>query len=239
MTVLADSEIKELLRKGTLVIEPIEDMNVQLQPASVDLRLGDEFRIFKQRESFLIDPLNYVEPLWSVKDKQDKDLNKKKSDSDSSAVQSDKGSQRVKDYGITEIIKIKDKPFIVHPQEFVLGTTIEKVKIPANLVGRLEGRSSLGRIGVIIHATAGYIDPGFEGQVTLEITNLGKVPVALWPGMRVCQLSLFTMNVPAERPYGASRNSKYNGQKGPVESRISSDSGITKLKKDQSRMSDF
>ncbi len=239
MTVLADSEIKELLKKGNLVIEPIEDMNVQLQPASVDLRLGDEFRIFKQRESFLIDPLNYVEPLWAVKDESDKDVSGEKTDSKNSDNDHNGGIQRRKEYAITDLIQIKDKPFILHPQEFVLGTTIEKVKIPNNLVGRLEGRSSLGRLGVIIHATAGYIDPGFEGQVTLEITNLGKVPVALWPGMRVCQISFFTMNVPAERPYGSERNSKYNGQKGPIESRISSDSGINKLKKDQSRMTDF
>jgi dCTP deaminase len=126
---------------------------------------------------------------------------------------------------IARMIEIEDDdvPFIVQPGEFVLGVTVERIKIADNLVARVEGRSSLGRLGIIIHSTAGFVDAGFEGTITLEITNINRMPVALYPGMRVCQLAFETMTSPAEIPYQKKKNSKYQGQIFPEESRIAKD----------------
>jgi len=122
---------------------------------------------------------------------------------------------------LMEMIEVGlDEPMFLHPHEFVLGSTIERVKMPDDLVGRLEGRSSLGRLGVVIHSTAGYLDPAFEGHVTLEISNLANLPVALYPGMRIGQISFSLMTTPADRPYGAARGSKYSGQQFPTASRL-------------------
>ncbi len=118
------------------------------------------------------------------------------------------------------VVKEGDEPFILHPGEFVLGQTLERVTLPDDLVARLEGRSSLGRLGVVIHSTAGFIDPLFRGHVTLEISNLANLPIALYPGMRIGQLSFSLMTTPAERPYGAARGSKYSGQRLPTASRL-------------------
>ena len=120
----------------------------------------------------------------------------------------------------TDEIKIKDgKPFIIHPGDFVLGSTEEFVEIPIDMVARIEGKSSLGRLGIIIHATAGFVDPGFKGDLTLEISNVGKIPVALYPGMRIAQLSLMYLSSPATQPYGVKNN--YQGQTGATEAKIS------------------
>ena len=112
---------------------------------------------------------------------------------------------------------------ILHPGDFVLGTTKEHVEIPHDLVAAVEGRSSLGRLAVIVHATAGWIDPGYHGEITLELSNLGAAPVALTPGMRVCQLVFTELKSRATRPYGEQRGSKYQDQKGPTASRIQED----------------
>ena len=112
------------------------------------------------------------------------------------------------------------EPFVLHPGEFALGSTMEKVSIPPDLVARLEGRSSIGRIAVVVHATAGFVDPGFEGQITLELSNLGRCAVKLYPGMRISQIVFHQMTSAAERPYGPARGSKYHGQQGPIPSRI-------------------
>lgn len=126
---------------------------------------------------------------------------------------------------IAKLIEIEnnDTPFIVQPNEFVLGVTLETVKIADDMVARVEGRSSLGRLGIIVHSTAGFIDAGFEGTITLEITNINRMPVALYPGMRVCQLAFEMMSSEAEIPYHKKMSSKYQGQKLPEESRISTD----------------
>lgn len=125
----------------------------------------------------------------------------------------------------TKLIEITEpeKPFIVQPHEFVLGVTMETIKLPDDLVARVEGRSSLGRLGIIVHSTAGYVDPGFEGTITLEITNINRMPVALYPGMRVCQLAFQTMTSIADMPYHRKPHSKYQGQLLPEESRIAMD----------------
>lgn len=113
--------------------------------------------------------------------------------------------------------------FIVQPGEFVLGVTQETISVPDDLVVRVEGRSSLGRLGIIVHSTAGFVDPGFSGTITLEISNLNRLPVALYPGMRVCQLAFEQMSRPAEQPYHKKPGSKYQGQVLPEESRLSQD----------------
>lgn len=132
---------------------------------------------------------------------------------------------------IANLVEIDDRttPFIVQPGEFVLGVTMEKIKIADDLVARVEGRSSLGRLGIIIHSTAGFVDAGFEGTITLEITNINRMPVALYPGMRVCQLAFETMSSPAEVPYQMKKSSKYQGQVYPEESRISNDPEFAKI----------
>ena len=114
-----------------------------------------------------------------------------------------------------KIVVKKNEPLLLHPQEFILGTTIEWLEIPDDLVGRLEGKSSLGRLGLIIHSTAGYFDPGFAGQATLEIYNLANLPITLYPGMKICQFSFVQMTGPAQYPYGHKKlKSHYMGQKG-------------------------
>ena len=181
--ILSDRSLLEEIKKGHLVVKPFDESC--LQPASIDLRLANEFRVFKHINHALIDT-------------------------------------KVPFSEYTELVKVNDgEKFVLHPNEFVLGSTLEWVKVPADLVGRIEGKSSLGRLGVIVHATAGYVDPGFEGNLTLEINNVGKIPVALYPGMKIAQFSVMTMTTAADKPYGSAKlNSKYQGQAGPTESQI-------------------
>lgn len=125
---------------------------------------------------------------------------------------------------ITEMFEVEEgKPFIVQPGEFVLGVTEEKVKVPNDLVARVEGRSSLGRLGLLIHATAGFVDAGFEGTITLEIGNVNRMPIAIYPGQRICQLAFEQMTSEALVPYGDKKCSKYQGQVLPEESRVMRD----------------
>ena len=123
---------------------------------------------------------------------------------------------------LTELIEVVDDedPFILHPGEFVLAATLERVGLPAHLVGRVDGKSSLGRLGLLTHATAGFIDPGFEGHITLELSNVATLPITIYAGMRVAQVSFEAMTTPADRPYGSEgMTSKYQGQRGPTPSR--------------------
>ena len=121
---------------------------------------------------------------------------------------------------LTELLRIDDdEPFILHPGEFVLGQTVEWVELPDDLVARLEGKSSLGRLGLLIHSTAGYVDPGWKGNLTLELSNVANLPIALYYGMRIGQISFFRMSSPVERPYGSAElGSKYQGQSEPTAS---------------------
>ena len=121
---------------------------------------------------------------------------------------------------LTEIVAIEDEePFILHPGEFVLGQTLEWVELPDDLVARLEGKSSLGRLGLLIHSTAGYVDPGWKGNLTLELSNVANLPIALYCGMKIGQISFFKMSSPVERPYGSKElGSKYQGQSQPTAS---------------------
>ena len=194
MAILSDKDIIKYLEEGKIEIDPILDEK-QIQPSSVDMRLGDEFKVFKVIRKAYIDP----------KDEDD-----------------------ISSY-MEEITVPKGEAFIIHPNEFALATTAEYVKIPDDLVARVEGRSSMGRLGVTMHVTAGFIDPGFEGNITLEISNIGAMPVALYPGQRVCQIVFETMTSPTEVPYGhPSRNSKYMGQTRPESSRVKLDYELKK-----------
>jgi dCTP deaminase len=122
---------------------------------------------------------------------------------------------------LTELVEIKDDDvFILHPGEFVLGSTAERVALPADLVARLEGKSSLGRLGLLIHSTAGFVDAGWDGHLTLELSNVANLPITLYPGMKIGQISFLRMTTAAEQPYGSKGvGSKYQGQRGPTPSR--------------------
>ena len=122
---------------------------------------------------------------------------------------------------LTELVEIADgEAFILHPGEFVLGSTSERVALPSDLVGRLEGKSSLGRLGLLIHTTAGFVDPGFDGYLTLEFSNVANLPITVYPGMKIGQISFLKMTSAADVPYGSSElGSKYQGQRGPTPSR--------------------
>jgi dCTP deaminase len=126
-----------------------------------------------------------------------------------------------KEQDLTELVEIDEsEPFILHPGEFVLGSTLERVRLPDDLVARLEGKSSLGRLGLLIHSTAGFVDPGFDGHVTLELSNVANLPITLYYGMKIGQVSFMQLSEPAATPYGTGGiGSKYQGQRGPTPSR--------------------
>lgn len=184
--VLSDRDIKKYIQEKKIIVKPSPDFETQLGSNSLDLRLGENFRIFDHSKYPYIDPFK----------------------------------KNIGEEITREITKSKEEPFIIQPGEFALGTTIEYVEIPDDLVGTLEGRSSIGRLGVIVHSTAGSIECGFKGNITLELANLGKMPVALYPGMRICSLSFMKLTSPAEVPYYKKKGAKYVGQHGPDESKI-------------------
>ena len=186
--ILSDREIKECLKEGKIVVEPLDNPDVQIQPAGIDIRLGNEFRVFKITSVPFIDT-----------------------------------RKRTENY--TEVIRVKDgEPFIIHPGEFVLGTVKEYIKISDNLVGSVDGRSSLGRLGIAIHTTSASINPGWEGKLVLEITNIGKMPVALYPGMRIAKIAFHRLSSPSEKPYGMRGDAKYHKQVGVDETKVHKDS---------------
>jgi len=180
--VLSDRTIRKEIEAGNIGIDPFDPSAIQ--PASLDLRLGRQFRVFK----------NSRIPFIDVK----------------------------KEYpDLTELVEIEgDEPFVLHPGEFALAVTYERVRLPNYIVGRLEGKSSLGRLGLLVHSTAGYVDPGWDGALTLELSNVANLPIALYHGMKVSQLSFLMLTEPAEHPYGSREaGSKYQGQEGPTPSR--------------------
>ncbi|OGB74422.1 dCTP deaminase [candidate division Kazan bacterium RBG_13_50_9] len=181
MAVLSDRSIKQAIESGRVKIEPYDPALVQ--PASLDVRLGNEFKAFRNHAQTCIDP---TQPNQ-----------------------------------LTESITVKEGQFfIIHPGEFILGTTLEVMTLSDDIVVRLEGKSSMGRMGLLIHATAGFVDPGFSGQLTLEISNISNLPIKLYPGMRIGQVSFHPLDQPAEKPYGSRGVGKYQGQMGPTESRV-------------------
>jgi dCTP deaminase len=180
--ILSDRSIREAATAGRIVIDPFDD--ALIQPSSVDVRVSNLFRVFRNHTAGIIDVKENLEDL-------------------------------------TELIAIPDEGvFILHPGEFVLGSTLERVALADDLVGRVEGKSSLGRLGLLIHSTAGFVDAGFDGHITLELSNVASLPITIYPGMKIGQVSFMEMTTPAERPYGKGAvGSKYQGQRGPTPSR--------------------
>ncbi|MFA9443830.1 dCTP deaminase [Egicoccus sp. AB-alg6-2] len=128
---------------------------------------------------------------------------------------------RAEQSDLTDLVEVPHgEPFVLHPGEFVLGSTVERIGLPDDLVARIEGKSSLARLGLVIHSTAGFVDAGFDGDVTLELSNVATLPILLYPGMRIAQFAFFQLDRPAEHPYGSDTpGSKYQGQRGPTASR--------------------
>ena len=161
-----------------------------IQPSSVDVRISHLFRVFRNHTRGVIDVKHDTRDLTELIE------------------------MPVDDRGVGT------DPFMLHPGEFVLGSTLERIAVPDDLVGRVEGKSSLGRLGLLIHSTAGFIDAGFDGHITLELANVASLPITLYPGMKIGQVSFMQMTEPAERPYGSgATGSKYQGQRGPTPSR--------------------
>jgi dCTP deaminase len=184
--ILSDRDITKALKTGRITIRPKPDLTVQLGSCTLDLRLGNVYRVFNHSKTPYLDPQN------------PKTLE-----------------------GITSEIKIPNgEAFTLHPGEFILAVTREYVKMPDDLSGRLEGRSSIGRLGVVIHSTAANIECGFRGNITLELANMGRIPVMLYPGMRICSLSFEELSSPAQVPYYKKKGAKYVGQKAPEASKI-------------------
>lgn len=190
--VLSDRTIKELIKQGRIIIEPLDWKDIQ--PASVDVHLDGKILVFRNTRRPFID------------------------------VRADNGD-------LMELETVEgDKPFILHPGEFVLGSTIEDIGLPDDHVGRLEGKSSLGRLGLLIHSTAGYVDPGWRGHLTLELSNVASLPITLYYGMRIGQISFTQLTSPVDNPYGsAALGSKYQNQKDPTASRVHQDYRAGKL----------
>jgi dCTP deaminase len=184
--VLSDRDIEDAIKKKRLVFKPKINLSEQLGSNSIDLRLGNVFRIFDHSKYAFIDPFK----------------------------------KNIGEEITREVKKKNNETFIIQPGDFVLGSTIEYVEIPDDLVGSLEGRSSIGRLGIIVHSTAASIECGFRGKITLELANMGKMPVALRPGMRICALSFTQMTSPAKIPYYKKKGAKYIGQLDPGESKF-------------------
>jgi dCTP deaminase len=181
-SVLSDGTILRLVEEGRIRIEPWDPGLVQ--PASVDLRLGDSFRVF---HNYRVSTIDLREPPENLTE---------------------------------EVLVAENEAFVIHPGEFCLGRTQEWVELPEDIVARIEGKSSLGRLGLIVHATAGFCDPGWRGTLTLELNNLTRVPIKLYPGLLIAQLSFMMLDRPAERPYGSPElGSHYQGQRAATESR--------------------
>lgn len=185
---MSDRTIREELRRGRIVIRPLDESCIQ--PASVDIHLDRKVLVFR----------NTRRPFIDIHESMD---------------------------GLTEMQEIPEQePFILHPGEFVLGSTLEFIGLPDDLVARLEGKSSLGRIGLLIHSTAGYVDPGWQGHLTLELSNVSRLPITLYYRMKIGQVSFLRLTAPAERLYGAPElGSKYQGQEEPTPSKVHRDFG--------------
>lgn len=191
---LCDKDIEQHIEQGNIVIIPKPDQTM-ISGVSVDIRLGNEFRVFQDHTAPYID-------LSGPKEEVQKAMN---------SVMSE------------EILIPDGEAFFLHPGELALAVTYESVTLPDNIVGWLDGRSSLARLGLMVHVTAHRIDPGWSGQIVLEFYNSGKLPLALRPKMKIAALNFETMSGSAERPYNKREDAKYKGQKGAVASRISQD----------------
>ncbi|MCX6542501.1 MAG: dCTP deaminase [Actinomycetota bacterium] len=180
--ILSDRTLREEIAARRIVIDPLDERCIQ--PSSIDVKVSNLFRVFRNHTAGIIDVKQDLEDL-------------------------------------TEMVVVDpDGVFMLHPGEFVLGSTLERITVPDDLVARIEGKSSLGRLGLLIHSTAGFIDAGFDGHITLELSNVASLPITIYPGMKIGQISFVQMTTPADNPYGkGARGSKYQGQRGPTPSR--------------------
>ena len=184
--ILSDTDIKKALAQGRIKITPKPDYKTQLGSCSIDLHLGNKFRVFKHSSYPYIDLKGPIDT----------------------------------DQIIKEIIIPKGEAFIMQPGDFALVTTVENLDLADDILGRIEGRSSLGRLGIIVHGTASIFDPGWTGKPTMELGNLGVMPVALYPGMRICAFTFEEVSGHVEVPYRKKKNNKYAGQKDPRASKL-------------------
>ena len=181
MMLLSDIDIEDFIDAGEISITPYD--RSLLQPSSIDVRLGLQFRIFNSHRYTHIDPAQQQDELTTLVE--------------------------LSSFGC----------FILHPGEFALASTKETITLPDTVAARLEGKSSLGRLGLMTHSTAGFIDPGFSGQITLELSNVSNLPIKLYPGMRIGQVCFFQLYSPVKHPYGDEcLSSKYQNQRGPTPS---------------------
>jgi len=184
--ILSDKEIKKHIEAGIIKINPAPNYEEQLGPCSLDLHLGNSFRIFKVSRYAFID----------LKNKTDVDKM------------------------MEEVVISDDAPFIIQPHDFVIAVTKEDIMLPDNIMGRLDGRSSLARLGLVIHVTAARFDPGWKGKAVMELGNLGTVPIVLYSGMRICAMTFETLAMATEVPYLEQKDHKYAGQDSAVASKI-------------------
>ncbi len=191
---LSDKDIIQFLKDKKIIITPEPDEH-KIKGISVDLRLDNKFRVFNDHTAPFIDLSGSSAEIQKTMDK----------------VMGD------------EITIAKDESFFLHPGELALASTYESVTVPDNLVAWLDGRSSLARLGLMVHVTAHRIDPGWHGQIVLEIFNSGKLPLALKPGMDICAINFETLSSPSLKPYNKRKDAKYKNQKGPTASRINQD----------------
>ncbi|TSC65327.1 MAG: dCTP deaminase [Candidatus Doudnabacteria bacterium Gr01-1014_77] len=184
--ILSDRDIKKAINSGRIKITPAPDFESQLGSCSIDLHLGNRFRVFKKTSFPYIDL---------------------------------KGPVDIKEI-MEEIVVKKGEAFIMQPGDFALVTTVENLELPHDLLGRIEGRSSLGRLGIIVHGTASIFDAGWNGKPTMELGNLGTMPIALYPGMRICAFTFEELTSKVDVPYANKKNNKYSGQKSPLASKL-------------------
>lgn len=191
---LSDKDISIALKSGRIAIEP-EPNASKIKGISVDLRLDNRFRVFNDHTAPYIDLSGPREEVQTLLDK----------------------------IMGNEIVIEEGQAFFLHPGELALASTLESIMVPDDLVGWLDGRSSLARLGLMVHVTAHRIDPGWQGQIVLEIFNSGKLPLALRPGMDICAINFETLSSPADKPYNKRKDAKYRNQSGPTSSRINQD----------------
>ncbi len=198
---LPDWKIKEYIKNGKIRVEPFDESLVG--PASLDVRLGFRFRMFKIGFLDSIDLKNFRDEKIGEEDFED---------------------HRVERYRYSEVIEIKDpnRPFVLHPNEFVLASIYEYVGLPDNIGAQINGRSSIARLGLLVHTSAGWVDPGYEGHLTLEILNVNSVPIKLYPLTPIANLVFFETE-PVEVPYNKRKKSKYVGERGATQSKIAED----------------
>ncbi|MFH7903683.1 MAG: dCTP deaminase [Candidatus Aenigmatarchaeota archaeon] len=198
---LSDKKIKEYVKQGKIIIVPFEES--QVGPSSYDLRLGFKFRVFKNFGEAVIDPKNFNDVL----------IDKKETD-----------EYIVYNYKYTDLFQLKSEnsSFVLHPNEFALASVYEYIKLSDNIAAQIQGRSSFARLGLLVHTSAGWVDPGYSGHLTLELYNVNKKPIILRPLMKIAQISFFELDE-VETPYYKRKSSKYVEEEGATSSKIHKD----------------